>query len=172
MLHVKNRRTTKVFDLLGRNTRTVHPEVQVVGPTAGDRKRVLQYGRKDGDYDADLLEELPDAEEEVEQEKTWAEKLNDAATARGGMLMLMEEHPDIYYTMGARIEPMLLARLGDTSVKENNLADFNCAPLALDEGPIVLHGQSGVGKTEFACAHFEHPFIARRRDDLKRLDVL
>ena len=33
---------------------------------------------------------------------------------------------------------------------------------------MVLWGNSGCGKTEFAIAHFDHPLVVRRRDDLKR----
>ena len=170
-LSMRNRRTTKVFDLLGRDGRTLHPEVQAVGPTAGDRQRVLAYGRKHGDFEHDLAQELPDPDE-VEPERSWGEKLNEASNARAGMHMLMVEHPYIYYSMGARVEAMLQARLGDTSAKEYELKDFSRSPLQLGDGPIVLHGISGAGKTEFAVAHFNHPFIVRRRDDLKRIGML
>ena len=37
------------------------------------------------------------------------------------------------------------------------------------DSPIVLHGVSGAGKTEFAVAHFHKAHIVRRRDDLKNI---
>ena len=167
-IDVKNWRTTTIFDLEGNDHRMLHPEVQKVGGTAGDRHRVITYGMKYGDYEQDLLEPLDEAAPENEEKESWAEELNQASTVRAGMKMLMEHHPQVYYSMGARVEPMLAARLGDTSEKLFKLDDFNMDRLTLDL-PIVLHGVSGTGKTEFATAHFESPHVVRRRDDLKRI---
>ena len=36
---LSNRRTTTIFDLVGRGGRTLHPEIQSVGLTAADRER-------------------------------------------------------------------------------------------------------------------------------------
>ena len=145
--------------------------MQAVGVTVKDRQRVLAYGRKDGDYKAELEDELSAGEEE-ERDASWGERLNAATTVRGGMQMLMDEFPDIFYALGARIQPMLASRLGDTSGHPYVLASFNRAPLALDDMvPVVLHGVTGAGKTEFAAAHFKHATIVRRRDDLKSLGL-
>lgn len=35
--------------------------------------------------------------------------------------------------------------------------------------PVVLHGDTLFCKSAYAKAHFEHPLIVRRRDDLKRM---
>jgi len=170
-IHIKNRRTTQLFDLDGRDGRRLHPEVQAVGVTVKDRQRVLAYGRKYGDYEAELEEELSASEEE-EREASWGERLNAATTVRDGMQMLVDEFPDVYYSLGARVQPMLAARLGDTSSRSFHLRDFNRAPLEFDDMmPVVLHGLSNAGKTEFAVAHFKQPVIVRRRDDLKSLGL-
>ena len=167
-IDVKNWRKTTIFDLEGQDQRVLHPEVQKVGGTPGDRHRVIKYGMKYGDYDQDLLEPLEEDEPEKEDKESWAKELNEATSVRAGMKMLMESHAEIYYSMGARIEPMLAARLGDTSEKLFEITDFNMEKLELDQ-PIVLHGVSGAGKTEFAVAHFQKPHIVRRRDDLKKI---
>ena len=124
-IDVKNWRKTTIFDLEGNDQRVLHPEVQKVGGTPGDRHRVIKYGMKDGDFDQDLLEPLQEDEPEKDDKESWAEELNEATSVRAGMKVLMEKHAAIYYSMGARIEPMLAARLGDTSEKLFELADFN-----------------------------------------------
>lgn len=42
--------------------------------------------------------------------------------------------------------------------------------VSLDEGPVIFCGPTGIGKTEFALAHFENPLLVRHVDDLKRLN--
>ena len=64
-IDVKNWRTTTIFDLEGKDHRMLHPEVQKVGGTAGDRHRVITYGMKYGDYEQDLLEPLDEAAPEM-----------------------------------------------------------------------------------------------------------
>lgn len=39
---IRDRFHSTYFDLRGRNGRTLHPEIQAVGPTAGDRERVIR----------------------------------------------------------------------------------------------------------------------------------
>lgn len=86
--------------------------MQAVGATVKDRQRVLAYGRKDGDYEAELENELSAGEEE-ERDASWGERLNVATTVRGGMQMLMDEFPDIFYALGARMMAALRLHLPD-----------------------------------------------------------
>lgn len=51
------------------------------------------------------------------------------------------------------------------------LSDFAWEPLDLSK-PCVLVGESGIGKTEFALAHFTNPKIVSQIDDLKDLSDL
>ena len=37
------------------------------------------------------------------------------------------------------------------------------------EKPIVLYGETETAKSAYARAHFDHPLVVRRRDDLKRI---
>ena len=119
-IDVKNWRKTTIFDLEGNDQRVLHPEVQKVGGTPGDRHRVIKYGMKDGDFDQDLLEPLQEDEPEKDDKESWAEELNEATSVRAGMKVLMEKHAAIYYSMGARIEPMLAARLGDIQARSSS----------------------------------------------------
>ena len=125
-IHIKNRRTTQLFDLDGRDGRRLHPEVQAVGATVKDRQRVLAYGHKDGDYEAELENELSAGEEE-ERDASWGERLNAATTVRGGMQMLMDEFPDIFYALGARMVTALRLHLPDG--QERGAAGRHRAPL-------------------------------------------
>lgn len=49
-----------------------------------------------------------------------------------------------------------------------DLSRFRHPPLVLDR-PILLHGPSGIGKTQFALAHFKQPLLVTHIDDLKKL---
>ena len=163
-----------VFDLIGRNGRVLHPEIQAVGPTSGDRERVINYDMKDGDWRGELITPLvndqqrDDQGSEDEDGASWARMLNKASSVREGMELLAEKAPKIYYLHGSKIEPMLAKKIGTAQPKLFNLDDFNRPALDLDL-PIVLHGTTDCGKSAFAKAHFEHALVVRRRDDLKRM---
>ena len=188
-VNVPDRLRTTIFDLKSnRDGRTLHPELESVKDFAGDRERVVRYFMKDGRYVSELETPLVDdpqrdaaeADGDKAQEDggdgdadkggppAWAKMLNKVSSSREGMELLMERAPHIYYLNGRRIETMLTKRIGVREPKLCTLADFSRAPLDLDS-PIVLHGATNCGKTEFALAHFDRPLVCRRRDDLKRL---
>lgn len=86
---------------------------------------------------------------------------------RDGMQRLFEETPEIYFTAGGRIVPMLAQAVGSPDEKLVTLEDFRRPALDLSR-PVVLHGRTNTGKSEFAQAHFDAPLVVRTRDDLKR----
>ena len=53
-IDITDRHHTKVFDLLGRHGRVLHPELQAVGSMPSDRERVINYDMKDGEYIGEL----------------------------------------------------------------------------------------------------------------------
>ena len=180
-VEISDRLHTTVFDMAGRNGRTLHPELQGVGAGAGDRERVIRYDMKDGDHVGELETPLAidpkrdeavadggsdargDADEAASDEKSpgWAVMLNKASSTRQGMELLAERAPQIYYLHGSKIEPMLQKRVGTPVPKLFSLADFNRPALDLDL-PTVLHGVTDCRKTAFAKAHFECPLVVRR----------
>jgi hypothetical protein len=186
-VEVTDRLHTKIFDLLGMDGRTLHPEVQSVMNTPTDRERVIRYDMKDGAYVGELeskLVEDPRRDRQVEEDEMageeaqeeaaeeakppkWAQMLNQSNNVREGMMLLAEKAPHVYYMHGARIENMLGKRVGTPEPKLFTLADFTRDPLDLSL-PVVLWGETNVGKTEYALAHFDVPLVVRRRDDLKR----
>ena len=189
-IDVRDRLHTTYFDLQGQNGRVLHPELQSVLPTPGDRERVINYDMKDGEYvselemplvndprrdkaEAEARDAASDAEEPEEQEMEkdkvpgWARMLSKANSTTEGMALLAEKAPHIYFLNGSRIKPMLTERVGTPEPKLFTLADFNRPALTLEK-PVVLHGATECCKTEFALAHFDSPLVVRRRDDLKR----
>lgn len=190
-----NRLHTTLFDLRGREGRTLHPEVQTVLSSPADRERVIRYDMKEGAYVGEIdppltydprrderREEEPpqdDVEDEEESDDgggsekppAWATMLNKVHGVGEGMMLLAEKAPHIYYLNGSRIKGMLTERIGIAEPKLFSLADFNRSALDLSL-PVVLYGETECGKTEFAVAHFEHPLVVRRRDDLKRMTFM
>lgn len=54
---------------------------------------------------------------------------------------------------------------------KHSLGDFNCAELDFDECKCwILWGESGIGKTQFALAHFEKPLFVTHMDDLLKFN--
>ena len=196
-IDVADRHHTTLFDLHGLDGRILHPELQAVKSTPADRERVIAYDMKDGEYigeletplvndarrDAaeaearqiELAERAPNAggdneaaEASADKVPAWARMLNRANTVKEGMLLLAERVPHIYYAKGTTIKQMLSERVGTPQQKLFTLDDFNQPALELDM-PIVLHGDTAYCKTAYAKAHFDHPLIVRRPDDLKRI---
>ena len=192
---ITDRFHSTLFDLRGSDQRVLHPEIQSVLNTPSDRERVINYDIKDGDYVSELetplvndrrrdaaeaaaQEPAPNADAEgneggtggetAKQPPAWALMLNKCNNMREGMALLAEKAPHIYYLNGSRIKPMLAERVGVPEPKLFSPSDFNRPLLDLDEGPVVLWGETEVGKSEFALMHFERPLVVRRRDDLKR----
>ena len=184
-VNVRNRRTTTVFDLHGRGRRILHPELQSVGSLPGDRQRVIEYDMKEGDWRGELRSQLvrdrpwqqgvgsddgnnsDDNGEHSPAKPRWAQRLKQAASVRDGMQRLFEESPEIYFTQGSRVQSMLAQSIGSPDEKLFTLADFNQPMLDLSR-PVLLHGKTNTGKSEFAEAHFDSPVVVRTRDDLKR----
>ena len=70
--------------------------------------------------------------------------------------------------------PMLRLRIGRPVIPKYSLDQFSLEgydlPLPLDKA-ILLHGNSEVGKTAMALAHFEHPHLITAMDDLKQIGL-
>ena len=103
-------------------------------------------------------------------EESWAEKLNEATSVDGGMAMLMREHANVFYLNGTRIEPMLLRRLGQNTTPPYPLSSFNITLPNL-RMPLVIHGDSEIGKTCLALASFKHPLVISDMDDLQLISL-
>lgn len=114
-IDITDRHHTKVFDLLGRHGRVLHPELQAVGSMPSDRERVINYDMKDGEYIGELEtplvhdkrraaaeesgsdEDEADEDEEKDMVPKGARMLNKASNVREGMLLLADMAPHVYY---------------------------------------------------------------------------
>lgn len=87
----------------------------------------------------------------------------------GSLKRVAEEHATSYvkYYRGLaewqkKVQPTI-------TVAKYTLADFDHPPLDLSK-TVVLYGPTGIGKTEFALAHFKSPLLVRHLDRLSDLD--
>jgi len=163
------------FDLEGSDGRKLHPEIQQVKDTAGDRHRVIQYARKHGNYIEDLETNVKGGRREI---PPWAKTLDAATTVRGGMKALADKHSDFYYLHGSRVLPMLQARVGTGDYRLYTLEDFTetiegkpreDVMGCLTSEPIVIFGESNIAKTAFLEAYFKKPLVVSEMDDLKQI---
>lgn len=83
------------------------------------------------------------------------------------MLEIAEEHSSAWVQYRNSFDAY--ARLVEPDTKPRySLSDFVQPPVVLDR-PILIYGPSGIGKTQFALAHFKNPLLVKEIDDLKRL---
>lgn len=163
----RDSRYCQIFDMRGWGGRTLHPEIQSVGPKKVDRANVIYYTQKDKLYIASPHLKCYNQEA---TSASWAVQLHSAKSVHDGMHMLMERHPQVYYMHGDRIKRNLEMRLGEAEPSPFKLADFRITPLDVSK-PVVLQGASHIGKTQFALAHFEHPLLVSEIDDLESISL-
>jgi len=167
----RDARYCSIFDMRGFGGRVLHPHIQGVGPKKKDRAAVIYYTQKDKLYIASphLMN--------YNQEATsagWAIEMNSVETVREGMLMLQQRHPQVFYMHSARIQHGLEMRIGYSERSAFKLEDFTRPPIPanlLARKAVVLQGESHIGKTQFALAHFEFPLLVSEIDDLKYISL-
>ena len=166
-ISMRDARYADKFDMRGRNGRTLHPHIEPVGKTSEDKHNVVYYSQKDGQYIASPHLMNADIQRYAE---TWSDKLNRAETVHEGMNMLKRDHSQIFYLHGTRIKPMLEYSLGRHSAVDFDLSSFNRPPLDLTRA-VVLYGESSIGKTCYALAHFKYPLLVSKLEDLQDISL-
>jgi len=84
---------------------------------------------------------------------------------------LIEEDPDTYVRNHNAIDKIMDMYYKPTINKKYNLDDFCTEPLDFTKSMVyVIKGPSGIGKTQFALAHFDNPLFVSHIDDLKKFD--
>ena len=101
------------------------------------------------------------------RKETFAAVAN-AKTVAEGMDILWKHEPEQALKYGPTIEVSLRRRIGGYDAKRFDLRDFDRPPLDLSKA-VLLPGRSGVGKTQFAKAHGDHPLVVRTMDRLKQI---
>jgi len=151
--------------------RVLRPYIQSVGRSERDRIQVVAYTQRDGHYVCSPglgNMQRPVNPHNYSEDDEWGNLLNAAQTVDEGMELLATYHPRQYYMHGARVEAMLIRKLGLPSPARYTAAQFRTRLLSLAR-PVVLSGPSGSRKTAYALAHGEHPLLVRCRDQLKAL---
>lgn len=89
---------------------------------------------------------------------------------RDAVKLIMEERPRDYTLYGEQIERSIkrVKFAKDTHPGKFKLTDYTRPPLDLTKS-VLLWGPSGIGKTQYALAHFTKPLCVRHLDDLKKL---
>lgn len=161
----------RYFDLQGHHQRVLHPHIQVMGRSAADRDRVISYLLKEGNVRMDISRGGPfNLTTRRAELPTWGERVRDAPTPKAAEETLRKHDPQIHYKYGDTIYKRKRKECShDADVGETfKMSSFRRAPLNLDK-PVVLFGNSGVGKTAFALAHFKTPLFCSCKEDLKDL---
>lgn len=104
--------------------------------------------------------------------KNMQEVYTDAFAARTyeeGVNIILEHLPRDYALHGDSIDRNLLKRKLEFEIPKYQLTDFNIPPIEFEEKAVLMWGDTHLGKTEFALAHFKNPLLVRHIDDLKKL---
>ena len=84
------------------------------------------------------------------------------------MRRLIVSRGDVFYKFPS-VEPQLRKRIGYHTPSTHAIDSFEYDPLNLAK-PVVVTGARGIGETAYALAHGEHVLVARRFDDLRRIN--
>lgn len=133
-----------VFDVAG-----VHPNI-IRAPGAGWRA----YCKKDKVYETNI------------EESVWRRALQQTTMA-AALALIQANDPRVYILNRARIETNLLAHFRKPS-RGQVYTEFK-RPFENMEQATVILGPSGIGKTQWAKAHFKTPLFVRNINQLKNL---
>ena len=103
--------TSARFSLEGAGGRTLKPFLVVVGKTAGDKQRLLQYIAKDGDVDM-RLEEIGEVFPAMGGgpkggKNDWGSRVKLTTSAGEAIAMLARDYPSLWFKDGGRIEEQI-----------------------------------------------------------------
>lgn len=86
------------------------------------------------------------------------------------MKLIQELEPREFVVYHEQIKKALLAKFGATDVVPRAMNTFNTSAISkevMSTKAILLTGDTGLGKTAWALAHFERPMLVRHIDQLK-----
>lgn len=140
---------------------TQHPKFEV----AKSASRVCRYAKKDGDFITNMTFDIFER----------ARNLAKVGDIKGALNIILEEQPREIVNL-ARWEKgfSLVARLKHICITNNK--NYKFKPLSgIDlwsrhQKVLILHGESGLGKTQFAKSLFKNPLLVRHIDKLKKFD--
>jgi len=132
----------------------------------------FQYCSKDGKFQEHGTRPLePRSQKRKRQADEQQEVYSDALaapTVREGLEVVRSRQSRDYCLHGEAIERNLKKAKVAPHVCQFSIDKFNHEPMVLDK-PVLLHGGTGLGKTQFALAHFKNPLVVSHIDKLKNL---
>ena len=122
--------------------RIIKPFLQQVVDTAEDRRRVLRYIMKEGNFECQItdMKSLLDSAASSCPPAEWATEIKDCESVDDAMELLKDEYPEIYFLQGPRVRQMLQEFFISADEGNYTLADFTRSPLKLESKAVVLHG--------------------------------
>jgi hypothetical protein len=150
--------------------RMLKPYIQIMGPTALDRERVIRYLYKDGRVISHLAQKLPPGQETTSS--SWVRDMKASTSARAGMKRLFDAHGDVFFKRGKHVNDMLkVMHSNPPFVHQYRMGDFARPALDFAANRVwVLSGAAGIGKSKYALAHFTFPLVVTELEDLSRLE--
>lgn len=106
-------------------------------------------------------------DDEDDREDPWKLALN-SETVEAGLQIIKDKRPRDYCLRGGEIEQNLKRHKSEKYKPSHELTEFNVEEMDLVK-PVLLHGSSNIGKTQFALAHFKNPLLCSHIDGLKKL---
>ena len=157
-LKIIGRTTAAIFDILGTRGEWKHPEIVQVGSDVGDRHRWVQYCLKDENAWVSLVA-TPDPRYPKVTKNTWATMvLEQAETPEQAMAILRTYAPALYFQYTAQFRKNFDMHFGCAQKVQFPLSSFRHGRLPLlGAVVVVLWGESGFGKTQYALAQFRRP---------------
>lgn len=93
-----------------------------------------------------------------------------APTKKDAIKVIREELPFEYLIHGESIERNISKMFTPEFTHKYSLDDFTMPEVEDRSKALLFYGPSGIGKTQFALAHFKTPLLVRHLDKLKDLD--
>lgn len=133
-------------------------------PRRGSQAQAIAYCKKDGDFVEDGVPRAQGARNDLREVKSIIQR-----NPGNWKPIVADEYFGQYVRYFQGFAAAAKALNQEEVTADFKLTDFDKEPLVFTPGqPFshVLHGPSGIGKTQFALAHFENPLFVSHMDDL------
>lgn len=134
-----------------------------IEPMGAKGDEAYEYCRKENDVIIDFNNTKPGKRTDLDK---FIESIKDGKTTRE----LWNEHPKAMLRYSRMVSEAKVNLTAAIDPRKYSLSEFNVESLEFSGRALIFYGSSGIGKTQFALAHFKKPLVVRHIDDLKGLD--